>query len=155
MPMLSIERRTLAAHPVLFIRRRIGRDELAATLAQCFGAVFGHCHKAGLPLDGRPYTRYLATGPGLWTIEAGKPLAVAAPGEGDIEAGSLPAGDAAVAVHAGPYDQLQETYAAMERWIESSGSRTNGAPWESYITDPAEHPDPADWRTEVYRPLAQ
>ncbi len=29
------------------------------------------------------------------------------------------------------------------------------APWESYVTDPAQHPDPADWRTEVYWPLAQ
>ena len=118
MPTLSIERRTLAARPVLFIRRRIARDELAVTLAECFGAVFGHCQKAGLPLDGRPYTRYVATGPGLWTIEAGKPLAAAAPGEGDIEAGTLPGGPATVAIHTGPYDQLQETYAAMERWIE-------------------------------------
>ena len=30
----------------------------------------------------------------------------------------------------------------------------SGAPWESYVTDPADHPDPADWRTEVYWPLA-
>lgn len=155
MPTLTIERRTLAAQPVLFIRRRIARDELAATLGQCFGAVFGHCQKAGLALDGRPYTRYLSAGPGLWTIEAGTPLALAAPGEGDIEAGMLPAGATAVAVHAGPYEQLQETYAAMERWIESSGFRTSGAPWESYVTDPADHPDPADWRTEVYWPLEQ
>ena len=155
MPTLTIERRALAAQPVLLIRRRIARHELPATLAHCFGAVFGHCQKAGLALDGRPYTRYLATGPGLWTIEAGKPLAAAAPGEGDIEAGTLPGGPAAVAMHAGPYDQLQETYAAVERWIESSGLRASGPPWESYITSPADHPDPAGWRTEVYWPLEQ
>ena len=62
-------------------------------------------------------------------------------------------GPAAVAVHMGPYDKLQETYAAMERWMQQQGVRAAGAPWESYITDPADHPDPADWRTEVYWPL--
>ena len=33
--------------------------------------------------------------------------------------------------------------------------RPGGAPWESYITDPADHPDPKDWRTEIYWPLAR
>jgi effector-binding domain-containing protein len=56
-------------------------------------------------------------------------------------------------MHGGPYDQLSETYAALERWIEANGYRVSGAPWESYITDPADHPDPADWRTEVFWPL--
>ena len=154
MPTLSIERRELAARPALIIRRRIARDELQPTLADCFGRVFGHCQKVGIPLDGRPFTRYLTTGPGLWTIEAGKPLATPATGDGEIEAVTLPAGPVAFAVHGGLYDQLTETYVAVERWMESNGFRPAGAPWESYITDPAEHPDPADWRTEVYWPLA-
>lgn len=38
------------------------------------GRVFGYCQQAGLPTEGRPFTRYFSTGPGLWTIEAG-PLA--------------------------------------------------------------------------------
>ena len=116
--------------------------------------MFGHCQKVGLPLDGRPFTRYVSTGPGLWVIEAGKPLAAVAPGEGEIEAGFLAGGPAAMAVHAGPYDQLSETYVAIERWIGANGLKAASAPWESYITDPADHPDPADWRTEVFWPLA-
>ena len=31
----------------------------------------------------------------------------------------------------GLYDQLGETYAAMERWIETNGLKTAGPPWES------------------------
>ncbi len=155
MPTLSIDRRELSAQPALIIRRRISRAELQPTLAECLGRVFGHCQQVGIPLDGRPFTRYLSTGPGLWTIEAGKPLATPAQGEGEIEAVTLPAGPVAMAVHGGLYDELTTTYAALERWIESNGFRIAGAPWESYITSPAEHPDPADWRTEVYWPLAQ
>jgi len=155
MPMLTIERRDLPAQPVLIVRRRIARADLQSTLADCFGRVFGHCHKAGLPMEGRPFTRYFSTGPGLWTIEAGKPMAAAAPGEGEIEAGTLPPGPAVVAVHSGSYDQLGDTYVAMEKWMEAQGLRPGEAPWESYITDPAEHPDPSEWRTEIYWPVAR
>lgn len=155
MPTLSIERRDLAAQPALIIRCRTPREELQAAIGKSLGPVFGYCMRAGLPMDGRPFVRYLSTGPGLWEIECGKPLASPAAGEGTIEPVTLPGGSVLVAMHAGPYDQLQETYVAMERWMEANGTRPGGAPWESYITDPADHPDPADWRTEVYWPLAK
>src|SRR5580704_7929678 len=67
----------------------------------------------------------------------------------------LPGGPVALGIHAGPYEGLSETHAAIERWIEANGYRPDGAPWEQYVTDPAEHPNPADWRTEVYWPLAK
>jgi AraC family transcriptional regulator len=41
----------------------------------------------------------------------------------------------------------------VQAWIEANGHRAAGAPWEVYITDPADHPEPADWRTEVIWPL--
>ena len=81
-------------------------------------------------------------------------LAAAAQGESDVEAATLPGGSAAVAMHGGSYDTLSDTYAEMERWMEKNGLKPGVAPWESYITDPADHPDPADWRTEIYWPLA-
>lgn len=155
MPTLSIARQERAAQPVLFVRLRAARHELATAIAQGLQKTYPHSQKAGLALAGRPFTRYLSTGPGLCSIEVGMPLAASASGEGEIEAGFLPGGPVAVAVHAGPYDQLSETHAAIERWIEASGFRAVGPPWESYVTDPADHPDPADWRTEVYWPLAE
>ena len=153
MPTLSIERREIAAQNILFVRLRAGRHEIANAIGEGLGKAFPYSQRLGLAIAGRPFTRYLSTGPGLFSIEVGMPVATAPQGEGVVEAGTLPAGPVAVATHAGPYDQLSETYAALERWIESNGYRIGGAPWESYITDPADHPDPADWRTEVYWPL--
>ena len=153
MPTLSIERREIAAQNILFVRLRAGRHEIANAIGEGLGKAFPYSQRLGLAIAGRPFTRYLSTGPGLFSIEVGMPVATAPQGEGVVEAGTLPAGPVAVATHAGPYDQLSETYAALERWIESNGYRIGGAPWESYITDPADHPDPADWRTEVCWPL--
>jgi effector-binding domain-containing protein len=87
-------------------------------------------------------------------MEAGLPLVAPAEGHGEIEAGTLQGGAAVVAVHAGAYDSLGETYTAIERWVAEQGARAGGPPWEVYVTDPAEHPDPKDWRTEIYWPLA-
>jgi AraC family transcriptional regulator len=149
----SIVRKEISPQNVLFIRRRIARSELQGMLAECFGKLYTHSQKLGLPLAGFPLARYVSTARGLWTVEAAVPLAAPASAEGEMEAGVLPGGPVAFAVHEGQYETLWETNAAIERWIEANGFRVGGAPWEWYVTDPGEHPDPADWRTEVYWPL--
>jgi effector-binding domain-containing protein len=153
MPTLSIERRDAAPQHILFVRLRPARHELATAIGEGLGKAFPYSQRAGFAIAGRPFTRYLSMGPGLLEIEVGLPVATAARGEGEVTAGTLPGGPIAVAMHAGSYDTLAETYAALQRWIEANGHRAGGAPWESYISDPADHPDPAEWRTEVYWPL--
>ena len=155
MPTLSIERRDLRPQPFLFVRAKAGRHEIANAIADALGKAFPYAMQAGLAIAGRPTARYLSTGPGLYEMQIGVPLAAAAPGQGEVQSGELPGGPFAVGVHAGSYDSLSETYVAMERWMESIGYRPGRAPWESYVTDPGEFPDVKDWRTEIYWPLAQ
>jgi AraC family transcriptional regulator len=155
MPILSITRKELAPQHVLFIRRRIAPAERKEALGECFGRLFSYGAKAGLPIAGWPLCRYVNIGPGLLTIEPAMPVAAPATGEGEIQSGVLPGGATALGIHAGPYESLGETYAAIERWAEANELKVDGAPWEQYVTDPGEHPNPADWRTEVYWPLAK
>jgi AraC-like DNA-binding protein/effector-binding domain-containing protein len=155
MPTPTIERKELQPQPALIVKRRVARSEIATTIAESLGKTFPYALQNGLAIAGRPFVRYSDVGPGLMTMETGTPLAEPAPGVGEIEAITLPGGPAAVAVHMGPYDKLQDTYAALERWMQQQGVRAAGAPWESYITDPAEHPDPANWRTDVYWPISE
>jgi AraC family transcriptional regulator len=155
MPTISVARQQYAGQPILLIRRHIPRAALQGMLSECFGKLYAHGRKAGLPIAGWPIARYLSVGPGLWTVEAAMPVATAVTGEGEMESGTLPAGQVALGIHAGLYEQLPETYAAIDQWMKVNGVRAGAAPWESYITDPTQHPDPADWRTEVYWPLAE
>ena len=155
MPMLSIERQVREAQPVLYIRRRVTHAELPGMLAECFGKLFGYGQQAGLPIAGWPIARYISMGPGRWTVDAAMPLAKPVAGEGEMEAGEIPAGPIAMAIHAGACDTLPETNAEVEKWLESKGYKPNGPMWEQYVTDPGEHPNPADWRTEVCWPIAE
>jgi AraC family transcriptional regulator len=150
----AIDRIELAAQPVLVVRRRVQHSQIAAALGEILGRVFLHAQRSGAALAGQPFTRYIEWGPGVLTIEAGLPVAAGVAGEADVRADTLPGGPAARTTHIGPYDGLSAAHAAVQVWIEEHGMRVAGAPWEVYVTDPAEHPDPRNWRTDLYWPLA-
>lgn len=152
----AITKKEIEPQPVLVVRRRIKPPEVAATLAEVLGKVFMLAQRNGVGLAGPPLTRYLEWGPGIWTIEAGMPVTtnVAETSDPDVRADTLPGGLVATTMHTGSYDRLTEAYAAVQQWIEAEGLAANGAPWESYVTDPAEYPDPTDWRTEIFWPVA-
>jgi effector-binding domain-containing protein len=153
MPTLSIVRREIPAQPLLFIQSRVARQEIPPTIARDLGELFQYALSSGGAIAVRPLSRYPSMGPGLLTIEVGIPVAAATAGSGRIQSGELQGGPAAVAMHAGSYETLGDTYAAIERWMQKEGLTPAGPPWESYLTDPAEHPNPDDWRTEVFWPV--
>ena len=174
----DVVEKELAAQPVLVVRRRVKRSEIGATIAEVLPHIFQYAQQHGLALAGHPFTRYLDIGAGLLTIEPGirvvgrqtdapreapageglsaeeiAQFASSASGTASVVEETLPGGPVATTVHAGPYESLSDAYAALETWMASNRRAAAGPPWESYITDPAEHPDPQDWRTEVSWPL--
>lgn len=153
MPLLSSTLRTLNAQPAVVIRSRIGRDQIAATIGASLGRIVPYALGAGATLAGQPFARYPEFGPGSPVIEVGMPLAAPVAGQGDIESFELPAGLTAVGVHGGAYTHLHESFAALEKWIAAQHLLPAGPAWEVYVNDPAEHPDPADWRTEICWPV--
>lgn len=155
MPMIAIARRAVTAQATLFVPYTTSMPQLSGRIDEGLGKVYAAVAAQGLTPAGPPFVRYLAMNAGMADIEVGVPVTAAGRSAGEIHTGELPGGVAAVAVHAGAYDNLRETYRAMERWVADEGLRFGGAPWESYLTDPHRTPDQADWRTEIYWPLAQ
>jgi AraC family transcriptional regulator len=159
----SIEKKELSPQPVLVVRRRVKRSEIAATIAEALPHVFAYAAQRGIALAGLPFTRYIEMGPEFITMEPGMCVTLRQNAAHEAEMGSsaepevvsamLPGGLVASTIHSGPYDQLVSAYAAVEEWIKSQGFTPGGAPWESYLTDPGEHPDPKDWKTEVLWPI--
>jgi effector-binding domain-containing protein len=65
---------------------------------------------------------------------------------GEVFATETPAGEAAVAIHRGPYSRMNETHDAIIRWMVANRRESAGHSWEIYA-DPT--PDPADTETAV------
>lgn len=150
-PTISLQ--TIEPQPILAITRRVALSDLPTALGECLPAVFTHCQRNGIAMAGPPFSRYSEMGVGAVTVQAGIPVAAAAASEDNILADTLPGGRVVTAVHIGPYDKLPMTHAAMERWLGEQGLRAAGSPWESYLTDPGEVPDPSQWQTLVFYPV--
>ena len=151
---VTVTQKQLEPRTALVIRRTTALADIAKTLGEILPAVWAYASKNGIPFAGPPFTRYTAIGRGQVSIEAGLPIAAPASGVGEIVATELPGGTAAVAIHVGPYETLETTHAAIEKYLGDNGL-TAGAPWETYITDPATTPNPAEWQTEIVYPLTR
>jgi AraC family transcriptional regulator len=154
----TITRRTLDPQPALVASRRVEPTGIAGAIGEVLPKVFQHAQARGIAVTGRPFVRYGDMSGGSFTIEPGMPVASLpssdpATGEEDVRSTTLQGGEAATTIHVGPYQRLGEAYTAIERWMSENGVKPAGAPWESYLTDPGEHPDPKDWRTEVVWPI--
>jgi hypothetical protein len=57
---------------------------------------------------------------------------------GEVYATKTPGGEAAVAVHRGPYDRMHETHKAIGGWIAAHQRKSAGHSWEIY-GDPTPH----------------
>lgn len=153
----TIDVQQLNAQPILCVRRRVKRDDIAATIGSSLGAIVAYAMQHGSAINGHPITRYSEMGTGMVTMEPAMRVSSHPPADptGAVINDTLPAGPAAVTTHMGSYDQLPAAYAALEIWMHESGYKPSGAPWEDYITDPAEVPDPKDWRTDIYWPVVK
>lgn len=148
----EIERKKIAAMPIAYGNGSGSAAEIPKLLSEILPRVMKHVQSSGGQPAGPPFTHYLKMGE---TIEfrAGIPLQKPIDGAGDIEAGRLPGGNVLVTTHIGPYDKLNEAYAAMAHHVEEHGLNAGDTMWEFYWTDPAEEPNPENWKTEIFLDL--
>lgn len=141
--------------PTAVVRQEVPVPEISAFLGGAFGEVMAAISVAGVFPAGPPFARYdfieVPTGdvPETFVVEAGFPVTAPVAPSGRVEPGVLPGGPAAVTIHEGAYQDVSAAYEAVEAWIGAEGMVPAGAPWESYLDDPAEVPQP---HTEVVWP---
>lgn len=127
--------------------------------------IFGWLGARGIAPAGPPFFRYhIIDMERQLQVEAGVPVAAAVENDGDVRAGTLPAGRFVVVTHTGAPDTLYAATAELLAWAEERGlawdvSETDeGEHWgcrvEFYLTDPAEQPDLSKWQTQLAFRLA-
>lgn len=146
----SVEVRHLSEMDTAEIHTRVPLANIGETMGSIFREVYEYLNRIGVVTPGQAFGCYVMHEQEQEVeIAAGFTTVHAVPGEGRIQPGRLPGGDAAVCLHVGPYDGIAKAYETIAVWLQSHGRRQAGPPWEVYLSPPEEVPP----RTEVFFPL--
>jgi effector-binding domain-containing protein len=153
-----------AAQPYVGISSWVSMSAVGS-VADRIPEIFGSLGARGIAPAGPPLFRYHSIDmERQLLVEAGVPVAAEVADEGDIRAGTLPAGRYVVMMHTGHPSTLMGATAELLAWAESRGLSFDESPsdegerWgcrvEFYLTDPAVEPDMNKWETQLAFRLA-
>jgi effector-binding domain-containing protein len=153
----EIEQR--AAQPYMGISSWVTMTAVGS-VADRIPEIFGWLGAHGIAPAGPPFFRYhVIDMDRQLQVEVGVPVMSPAEDDGDIRAGTLPAGRFAVMTHTGAPDTLLAATGELLAWAEARGlawdvtATDTGEKWgcraEFYLTDPAEQPDLSKWQTQL------
>ena len=146
---VSVSVQTVHPRKLAAVRREVAPGEVGSAWGPALGKVW-------------PFIR---SQPGLWTTghniflyhhpaqpdapmrcDFGVEVTRAFETAGEVYATETPGGEAAIAVHRGPYNRMNEAHDAIRQWMAANGRESAGQSWEIY-GDPT--PDPAATETTV------
>ncbi len=152
----AIEERVLEGGPTISVAAHVTSRDVVPWWWEALAGLRATAVAAGLEQAGPVGGLYDDE---LFTQEAGHarvylPVKDSPALEGTAARWELPAGRFAVALHAGAHTDVDRTYAALGTYAAARGRDGAGPVRERYLIDPLDHPDSAQWRTEICWPLA-
>ena len=135
------------------VRERVAMTDLSDFFARAFGAVMAAAQAQHTTPTGPPFALYHGMPTDTVDVEAGFPVTPNFSDAGDVVAHTLPESEAFVALHRGPFETLQQTYALILERMSAAGKTPSDTMWEFYLSDPEKQPDPETWQTRVVWPV--
>ena len=130
-------------------------DELEAKMKDMFPKVINYATANSITMAGPPFINYLK-----WDTENNAAIFTCCvpttskviTTNGDILTGQFESFRAVKAILKGDYSNLKEAWDKAMAYLPEHGleASENGPLLETYVTDPSNYPNPADWITEIY-----
>ena len=140
--------------PTAVIRLRIPRDQMPQVFGPAVEEIMSSLAKQGIQPAGAMFAHHFGMEPGMFDFELGVPVERPIVASGRVQPGERPAVRVARTVYQGPYEGLPEAWGKFHAWVESNGHAYAPDIWECYVEGPHSQSDPALYRTELNRPLA-
>jgi effector-binding domain-containing protein len=137
------------------IRLTIPRSEMAKAFGPAVGELMAALAAQGVKPAGALFAHHLKMSPDIFDFELGVTVSAPVKAAGRMKPGQLPAAKVARTVYSGPYEGLPSAWGEFSEWITANGHEPAADLWEAYSVGPQSTPDPANWRTELNRPLAK
>jgi AraC family transcriptional regulator len=138
----------------LSIRDTVNPNEMENLHGKSYATIQQFMDSNFIKIAGAPLAIYHFWSDTLIDIELGIPVADSTiKGNAKVQLHKINKGKVITALHIGPYERLPETYFSINEWIKKNNKYPIGPPWEVYITDPANEPNPEKWKTAVFFPI--
>jgi effector-binding domain-containing protein len=141
------------AQPMAFIRLTFPREQIQEVMGPGHKELMAAVADQGVEPAGPWFTHHLRMDPEVFVFEICVPIDEWISPVGRVKPGELPGGKLARTVYYGPYEGLDSAWAEFDKWIIDNGLTTGEGLWEVYLEGPESDPDPAQWRTQLNRPL--
>ncbi len=149
----DIQIRTVPAQLALVVSKRASLATIPERMGEAFGELMQHVADTQAQVVGPAFAVYPEMPGDDFAFLTGVPVAAGATGGPGVELQELPAGEAAILTHQGPYDMLEQQWQRLMAWVETSGRTPSAPPREVYLND-AQTVAPDDLLTELVMPLA-
>lgn len=132
------ENATLTAKPIVYLKGTGSWDNAFETISKSFQTLKTYIGKEGLKPDGEAMTIFTATDDAGFQFQAAIPLAAPPknPPKGDIAVGTSSEGRALKFVHRGSYDGMDNTYEAINNYLDEHRLEAKDLFIEQYVTEP-------------------
>ena len=141
------------AEAAAVIRLTVPRSEMMRIFGPAVGELMAELAKQGVEPVGAVFAHHLKMTPDKFDFELGVRVAAAVKATGRVKPGELPAARVARTIYSGPYEGLPSAWGEFTTWMKANGHEQAEDLWELYSVGPQSSPDPANWRTELNRPL--
>ena len=135
------------AEEAAVIHLTVPRSEMMKVFGPAVGELMAALAEQAVKPVGAVFAHHLKMSPDTFDFELGVKVSAPVKAAGRVKPGELPAAKVACTVYSGPYEGLPSA------WGEANGYEQAENLWELYSVGPQSSPDPANWRTELNRPL--
>ena len=142
-----------AAQLTAMIRLTVRREEIRNVMGPGLMEILAAVAEQGIAPIGPWLTHHLKMDPEVFDFEICVPVASPVTAVGRVQPGELPATRVVRTIYHGTYEKLGDAWGEFDAWIAANGLKTGPDLKECYLAGPESSPDPANWRTELNRPL--
>jgi effector-binding domain-containing protein len=135
------------------IHLTIPRAEMMKSFGPAVGELVAELTRQGVTPQGAVFAHHLTMSAATFDFEVGFRINTPVKANGRVKPGELPAARVARTIYSGPYEGLHPARGEFNQWMKANDLRQADDLWEVYSVGPQSTPDPANWRTELNRPL--
>ena len=141
------------AEPAAVIHVVVPRNQMMKVFGPAVGELMAALAEQGVEPVGVVFAHHQKMSPDTFDFELGVKVTSPVKAAGRMKPGELPAAKVARVIYSGPYEGLPAAWGEFTDWMKENGHKQAENLWEIYSVGPHSTPDPANWRTELNRPL--